>query len=75
VASLRRQIVEAWRPLGAGHLQVGRTYPFADSLDAAQQRVFDHLLRALDPDSRSNPGVLGLRAPPPATGHVEGKKR
>lgn len=74
VASLRRQIVDAWRPLGAGHLQVGRTYPFAASLDPAQQHVFDHLLRALDPDSRSNPGVLGLRAPPPATGHVEGEK-
>jgi hypothetical protein len=62
VAALRRQIVGAWRPLGAGHLQVGRTYPFAATLDATQQRVFDGLLQTLDPAARSNTGALGLGA-------------
>jgi len=74
VAALRRQLVDAWRPLGAGHLQVGRTYPFAQSLDPVQQRVFEGLLRTLDPESRSNPGVLGLDAPPAATSATQGDR-
>jgi FAD/FMN-containing dehydrogenase len=75
VAALRRQIVDAWRPLGAGHLQVGRTYPFAATLDATQQRVFEGLLQTLDPASRSNPGALGLGAPAGTPPGSQGDRR
>ncbi len=60
VAKLRRAIIEAWQPLGAGHFQVGRAYPFAAGLDPTQQRVLGDLLASFDPNRQMNPGVLGL---------------
>jgi len=60
VAKLRRAIIDAWRPLGAGHFQVGRAYPFASSLDPVQKRAYDALLATFDPKRQMNPGVLGF---------------
>ena len=60
VAKLRQAIMEAWKPLGVGHFQVGRAYPFAASLDGVQQRVYQQLAAILDPHGQMNPGVLGL---------------
>jgi len=60
VTKLRQAIMDAWKPLGAGHFQVGRAYPFAASLDGVQQRVYKQLAATLDPHQQMNPGVLGL---------------
>lgn len=60
VAKLRHAIMQAWMPLGVGHFQVGRAYPFAASLDDVQQRFYQQLALILDPHRQMNPGVLGL---------------
>jgi len=60
VATLRKAVIDAWGPRGAGHFQVGRAYPYADRLDPAQRQLLDGWLAAIDPERRMNPGVLGL---------------
>ncbi|MBP6513538.1 MAG: FAD-binding oxidoreductase [Steroidobacteraceae bacterium] len=63
VAALRRAVVDAWAPLDPGHLQVGRSYPFAQRLDSTQRRLFEGIAALVDPLGRSNPGALGLECP------------
>ncbi len=60
VASLRTAIVERTGALGAAHLQIGRTYPYARHLTPATRALAVQLRDALDPHGIMNPGVLGL---------------
>jgi D-lactate dehydrogenase (cytochrome) len=60
VAMLRRAVVDALRPLGAAHLQVGRFYPWLERRDAAFGDLARTLKRELDPAGILNPGVVGL---------------
>jgi hypothetical protein len=60
VASLRAAIIERTGALGAAHLQIGRTYPYALYLTPATRSFAVHLRNALDPQGIMNPGVLGL---------------
>lgn len=60
VNTLRAALIEAGRPVGARHLQVGRLYPPGAaftrwSLDDLRERK-----RRLDPRGLMNPGVFGL---------------
>ena len=60
VAALRAAIIERTGALGAAHLQIGRTYPYTQSLGPATRALVDQLRGALDPRGIMNPGVLGL---------------
>lgn len=60
VAMLRRAVVDALRPLGAAHLQIGRFYPWLERRDAAFGELVRTLKRQLDPADILNPGVVGL---------------
>jgi len=60
VAALRTAIVARTAELGAAHLQIGRTYPYAQYLGPATQALAVQLRGALDPRGIMNPGVLGL---------------
>ena len=60
VAEARRGVVAVFETFGAAHFQVGRTYPWLASRDAASQAIARSLKAAVDPEGRLNPGGLGL---------------
>lgn len=60
VAALRQAVVEALGPLGAAHLQLGRTYPWIERRDPRFVATMRALKRTLDPAGILNPGVIGL---------------
>lgn len=49
---------------GAVATQLGRYYPYRESLSPATRAVFDRLKEALDPHNLLNPGALGTRPGP-----------
>jgi D-lactate dehydrogenase (cytochrome) len=53
---------------GAGHLQIGRAYPFLRERSQPFVQVLRALKRAVDPQGLINPGVLGLAGPEPPGG-------
>ena len=67
VTRARRRVVEVCERFGCGHFQIGRSYPYRESRDAASVALLDAIKHAVDPASRMNPGGLGFPvAPPPA---------
>jgi FAD/FMN-containing dehydrogenase len=64
VTAVRAELVNAFAALGAASNQIGRLYPYADSLDPATRRLLEQLKRDVDPTGRMNPGVLGLPTRP-----------
>jgi FAD/FMN-containing dehydrogenase len=66
VARARRQVVEACERFGCGHFQIGRSYPYRESRDAASVALLDAIKHAVDPSSRMNPGGLGFPDGAPA---------
>lgn len=62
VMELRCAVIEALAPLGAAHLQLGRTYPLLPRRDATTARALEAVRAAVDPARVVNPGVLGLAA-------------
>jgi D-lactate dehydrogenase (cytochrome) len=60
VAHLRSEVINIAARYGCAHFQIGRTYPYRNSRDAASQALLDTLKAALDPDRLFNPGGLGF---------------
>jgi FAD/FMN-containing dehydrogenase len=60
VAQLRTLLIEAGRPIGARHMQLGRIYPRAAGFMRWNESELAARKRRLDPLGRVNPGVLGL---------------
>lgn len=60
VAEARAGVVAAFTAVGAAHFQIGRTYPWLESLDGPARRLIRAIKAELDPKGRMNPGVLGL---------------
>ena len=60
VAETRKQVIAIFARYGAGHFQIGRTYPYRESKDAASIELLDSIKQCLDPDRNVNPGVLGF---------------
>jgi D-lactate dehydrogenase (cytochrome) len=60
VAKARRGAVEVFERFGCGHFQIGRSYPYRESRDAASVALLDAIKHAVDPASRMNPGGLGF---------------
>jgi FAD/FMN-containing dehydrogenase len=60
VAEARRGVIEVFTAVGAAHYQIGRTYPWLDSLDAPGRALIRAVKAELDPKGRMNPGVLDL---------------
>jgi FAD/FMN-containing dehydrogenase len=60
VTEARTRIMAIFEKYGAGHLQIGRVYPYRASRDEASWALLETLKTALDPEGLINPGVLGL---------------
>ncbi|MBB5687709.1 FAD-binding oxidoreductase [Sphingobium boeckii] len=60
VTALRKEIVDIFARYGAGHFQIGRTYPYRQSRDDLSKSLLDALKGVMDPDGIFNPGVLGF---------------
>ena len=54
------KIVVIFGQMEGVHFQIGRTYPLEERSDPAAWQVLKAVKRAVDPDRRMNPGVLGL---------------
>lgn len=60
VAEARRGVIDVFTAIGSAHYQIGRTYPWLDSLNAPARDLIRAVKAELDPKGRMNPGVLGL---------------
>ena len=60
VAEIRQEVAHTFNELGASHLQLGRSYGYAETLEPGADILIRAIKQALDPDRRINPGVLGL---------------
>ncbi|MBM3512712.1 MAG: FAD-binding oxidoreductase, partial [Alphaproteobacteria bacterium] len=60
VAALRAAVAEAFRTVGAVHMQIGRTYDFLNRRMPAARDMMQHVKQWLDPNGMMNPGSLGL---------------
>lgn len=59
----KAQIIAAFQRRGAGHFQIGRTYPYRASREAASWAFLESIKREVDPAGLINPGVLGFDTP------------
>lgn len=57
---LRREIARTLSAMGGTHLQVGKWYPFRESVETATFETLSAVKGALDPRRLINPGSLGL---------------
>jgi FAD/FMN-containing dehydrogenase len=60
VKEARSEVLDVFARFGCAHFQIGRTYPYKQSLDAAAWGLVENLKSYLDPAGALNPGVLGL---------------
>jgi FAD/FMN-containing dehydrogenase len=60
VAQARAQVVAICARYGCGHFQIGRSYPYRESRDAASRALLDAIKAAVDPKGQLNPGGLGF---------------
>jgi hypothetical protein len=61
VERLRGVLVKLFSELGASSNQIGKTYPYLQSLEPRTARFVGDLKALLDPAAAMNPGGLGLR--------------
>lgn len=59
----KARIIEVLQQQGAGHFQIGRTYPYRASREPATWAFLAALKREVDPAGLMNPGVLGFDVP------------
>jgi D-lactate dehydrogenase (cytochrome) len=60
VVLARKRLMALFQRFGCGHFQIGRTYPYRQSRDAASWQLVEAIKTAVDPSRVLNPGVLGL---------------
>jgi FAD/FMN-containing dehydrogenase len=58
--ALRRDLIDLLAAHGGAHMQIGRSYRYADDLSPGMRQMLVSLKTGLDPDNILNPGVLGL---------------
>jgi FAD/FMN-containing dehydrogenase len=58
--TLRLDLTRFWMEQGCAHLQIGKTYRYLESRQAAVRTLLCQIKAAVDPKSLMNPGSLGL---------------
>lgn len=61
VETIRQEIVDLFQQEGAASTQIGRTYPYFQSLKPEAASLIKALKTELDPKGLMNPGALGIR--------------
>jgi len=61
VTRARKRITEITASFGGGHFQIGRSYPYRQSRDAASIALLDQVKAMIDPRGQLNPGGLGFK--------------
>ena len=59
-ARIRGELIRVFRENGGIHMQIGKSYPYKDSLRPESWRLVEAVKEAVDPEKRINPGALGL---------------
>lgn len=60
VAAAKQRVVDLCAEFGCGHFQIGRTYRYRESRDAASRTMLDAIKAVADPNGQLNPGGLGF---------------
>ena len=60
VTELRAKVVDLFAEYGAASNQIGKTYPYLDSLNPESADLLRRLKQVVDADGNINPGALGL---------------
>ncbi len=63
VIKARESVIAVYERFGCGHFQIGRTYPYRASRDAASWSLLEAVKHEVDPSGVLNPGVLGFDPP------------
>jgi len=58
--ALREDLAKFWAEQGAAHLQIGKTYRYAQTRAPAFLTLLNQIKAAVDPNHLVNPGALGL---------------
>ena len=61
VTTIRKELQEAYLELGTSHLQLGKSYPYQETLRPESRALITALKTTLDPQGIMNPGVLGFK--------------
>ena len=59
-AVIRKELIELFRDAGGIHMQIGKAYPYKEGLKVDSLKIVEAIKAAVDPESRVNPGSLGL---------------
>ncbi|MFK8013857.1 MAG: FAD-binding oxidoreductase [Gammaproteobacteria bacterium] len=62
VGTIRAALVDAFVEMGGVHMQIGKSYRFADAHHTDSYALLERIKAAVDPEHRVNPGSLGLGA-------------
>lgn len=60
IQNLKEDLISLYAAHGASHFQLGKAYPYADTLSAPSLALLQAIKRATDPKATLSPGVLGL---------------
>ena len=60
VERLREAIIDIFTEAGCSHLQIGKSYRYANGLKAPSFALAQGLKKLVDPNNRMNPGALGF---------------
>jgi len=60
VREARQGVIDICTQMGCGHFQIGRSYAYLETRDAASLQLIKALKATLDPGDALNPGGLGL---------------
>ena len=61
VGRLRSRMVQLFAEFGAASNQIGKTYPYLESLQSETAALLDKLKKSVDPRGAMNPGGLGFK--------------
>ncbi len=64
IATARQRIIAAFAALGAASNQIGRAYPYGESLEPVTRHFLEQIKHAVDPAGLLNPGALGIQGRP-----------
>lgn len=60
VAAIKQEVMDYLSDSGAVHLQIGKSYHYADGIKPQSLDLIKQIKAAVDPNGRINPGSLGL---------------